>query len=138
LTQIAQEQMNGLTAAIEAHDFLRRVRDGVEHQHRVVFHGNERADWSLVRRSADQILIAEIMNRHRGQIDGVYFALRKLENDGRTWDAAIQELAEQIHSYYTTPLGIVMRQNLFGSAVVFITPDALDWTDQLRRREAAG
>lgn len=138
LAQIPREQLAGLTAAIQSHDYLDRVVREIEELHRVVFHANERVDWSLVRRSAEQILITEIVGRHRGQIEGVFFALRAMENGGKSWEAAIRELAASMHSYYTTPLGIVMRQDLFGTDVVFITPDAYVWTDRLRGRQEAG
>lgn len=138
MARISREQVADLTAAIQSHDYLDRIAREIEELHRVVFHANQRADWSLVRRSAEQILITEIVSRHRGQIDGVFFALRAMENGGKSWEAGIRELAASVHSYYTTPLGIVIRQDLFGADVVFITPDAYVWTDRLRGRQAAG
>lgn len=131
---VAREQLEALIAAIHSHDFLRRIVEALEQYHRLVFHALENADWSLVRRSAEQILAAEIITRHKGEIDGIYFALREMENAGKPWSVAINELAGRMHSYFTTPLGIVMRKDLFGDQVVFITPDAYDW---IRRREAA-
>lgn len=128
MAHVPREQIRSLTAALDAQDHLRRVADEIEQKHRVVFHASERADWSLVRRSAEQILIAEILNRHDGQPDGIYYALRKLEDAGQSWDAAVRELAATIHSYYTTPLGIVLRQDLFGPEAIFFTPDAREWT----------
>lgn len=138
MAQISREQLEALEAAVSSHDFLSRVAGAIEQLHRVVFHDHPQINWSLVRRSADQILIAEIVNRHRGSIDGVYFALRELENRGTTWDAAIRELAGGMHSYYTTPLGVVMRQDLFGDQVVFISPDAYEWTRQADRKAPKG
>ncbi len=131
MARIRREQLGSLTAAIRTHDFLRRAAGEIERLHRVVFHDNQRADWSLAGRSAEQILAAEIVSRHRGQIDGIYFALRKMETTGKSWDEAVRDLAAALHSYYTTPLGIVMRQDLFGQDAVFITPDAYDSTDQI-------
>jgi len=55
-------------------------------------------------------------------------ALRRMETDGKSWDVAIRDMAAGIHSYYTTPLGVVMRQDLFGPDAIFFTPDAYDWT----------
>lgn len=138
MPQVAREELDRLLGVVAAHDYLRRVRDEIEALHRVVFHDNRRADWSRVQDSATQILLAELINRHRGQADGVYFALRNLESSGRSWDAAVRELACQIHSYYTTPLGIVMRQDLFGNNAIFITPDAYEWTAQVRGPQRAG
>lgn len=132
MAQIAQDELDRLTNALQTHDHLRRTVAEIERLHRVVFHGNERADWSLVGRSAAQILIAEIVHRHRGDVQGVFFALRSLEDSGKTWDEAVQTLASTIHSYYTTPLGVVMRYELFGADAVFFTPDAYEWTRQQR------
>lgn len=137
MSRLTREQLEALSAAIRTQDCLERVVGEIEHLHRVVFHANQRANWDVVRRSAEQILVAEIVCRHRGQPDGVYFALRAMEDGGRTWDAAIRELAASIHSYYTTPLGIVMRQDLFGPDVVFFTPDALESSAQLKRAAGA-
>jgi hypothetical protein len=134
LAVVAREQMNSLIAAIHSHDFLCRMLESMEQHHRLVFHANENADWNLVRATAEQILVAEIVSRHKGNIDGVYFALRDLEAGGRTWAAAISELAGRIHSYFTTPLGVVMRKNLFGDNAVFLTTDAYDW---IARQESA-
>lgn len=132
VTHVSRDQVDTLMAALAEHDHLRRVVDEIEQKHRVVFHANPRADWSLVRRSAEQILVAEILNRHDGQADGIYFALRKLEDAGQSWDAAVRTLAATIHSYYTTPLGVVMRQDLFGAAAIFFTPDARDWMMEMQ------
>jgi hypothetical protein len=125
--------MDSLIAAIHSHDFLRHMLESMEQHLRLVFHANESADWNLLRASAEQILVAEIVSRHKGNIDGIYFALRDLEAGGRTWDAAIGELAGRVHSYFTTPLGVVMRKNLFGENAVFLTSDAYDW---IRRQES--
>ena len=59
-----------------------------------------------------------------------------MQDAGQNWEAALRELAAAIHSYFTTPLGMVMRQDLFGSDAVFITPDAHTWTAQLKGRPA--
>lgn len=130
MAQISTEQLQNLSNAIETHDFLHRIWREIEKLHRLVFHSNRRADWSRVRASALQILIAEIVLRHAGQIDGVYFTLRNLEAGGRPWALAIRELAASIHSYFTTPLGIVMRRDLFGDGCVFLSPDAEDLARQ--------
>jgi hypothetical protein len=126
--------MDSLIAAIHSHDFLRRMLESMEQQHRLVFHANENVDWNLVRATAEQILVAEIVSRHKGNIDGIYFALRDLEAGGRTWNSAITELAARVHSYFTTPLGVVMRKNLFGDNAVFLTTDAYEW---IRKQESA-
>ena len=136
MSQLACEEIDRLTAALQAHDYLARIVREIEQSHRVVFHDNKRVDWALVRRSAEQILIAELVCRYQGRVDGVYFALRAMEDGGQNWDAALRELAAAIHSYFTTPLGMVMRQDLFGPDTVFITPDAYTWTAQLKGRPA--
>ena len=131
---VSREQLDSLIAAIHSHDFLRRMLESLEQHLRLVFHANEHAVWNMVRATAEQILVAEIVSRHKGNIDGIYFALRDLEAGGRTWEAAINELAGRVHSYYTTPLGVLMRKNLFGENAVFLTTDAHDW---IRRQEAS-
>lgn len=135
MARIPHEQIGSLTAAIHAQDYLRRVAHEIEQLLRVVFHDNERADWDLARRSAEQILITEIVSRYRGQADGIYYALRAMEDGGKPWDVAVRDLAAAIHSYYTTPLGMVMRQDLFGEDTIFITPDAYTWIERLRGTE---
>ncbi len=136
MARLTREQVEALTAAIGAHDHLRRVAGEIEHLHRVVFHANARVDWALVRRSAEQILIAEMVSRHGGHPDGIFYQLRNLEDQGRSWDEAVREVAAAIHSYFTTPLGLILRQDLFGDEAVFITPDAYEWTSYLRHRQA--
>jgi hypothetical protein len=131
---MSPEQLNRLLAVARSQEHLRRLTDAIEQHHRLVFHSATDADWKLVRRSAEQILVAEIVTRHRGNADGVYFALRALESAGQPWDEAIHALAGTIHSYYTTPLGIVLRSDLFGEEAVFIMPEAVDW---IRQRRAA-
>jgi hypothetical protein len=138
LARIPAEQIVALQAEIGRTEHLRRMVDEVERLHRVVFHGDVQADWSKVRASAEQIVVAEIVGRHHGRSDGMYYALRNLEMQGRTWEAAILSLAATIHSYYTTPLGIVMRHDLFGEQAVFFTPDALEWIEGRRRQQEAG
>ncbi|TWT40426.1 hypothetical protein RAS1_41350 [Phycisphaerae bacterium RAS1] len=132
VARISAEQFQRLSQEVDSHDFLHRVWREIEKLQRLVFHSNERADWSLVRASSKQILMAEIVSRHGGQIDGVYFALRTLESGGKPWPLAIRELAGSIHSYFTTPLGIVMRRDLFGDDTVFLSPDA----EEMIRRHA--
>ncbi len=132
MSRVAPEEIERLTRAIYAQDCLRRILNELDELHHVVFHDNPNADWDLARRSAEQILIAEIVSRNQGQPDGVYFALRALEDGGKTWDAAVRDTAAAMHSYYTTPLGILMRQDLFGDQAVFLTPDAETWTERLR------
>ena len=136
--RLANDQIDALLAAIRTRDELRRMRDEIEQMLRVVFHANERAQWELARRAAEQILVSEIVCRYQGDPGRVFFTLRGMEHGGQTWDSAIRELAAAIHSYYTTPLGLVMRQDLFGSDVVFITPDAYAWTAQQRGKPPAG
>jgi hypothetical protein len=131
--RIAPEQLKALSDAIHSHDFLHRLWREIEHLQRVVFHSNERADWKLARASAEQILMAELFLRHKGNIDGVYFDLRKREGEGKNWAAALREYAGYIHAYFTTPLGIVMRRDLFGDAVIFLSPDATEWAKQAGR-----
>jgi hypothetical protein len=136
--QLAPHELERLLGAIRGQDHLCRLVDEIERLHRVVFHANERADWGLVRASAEQILVAHIMIQRQGDIEGVFFALRALEDAGKNWDAALAEVAAATHSYFTTPLGVVMRQDLFGRAAVFITPDAHEWVQSLRAPGASG
>lgn len=131
---IPSEQRQKLHDAIGSHDFLHRILRQVEHLHRVVFHERvKNLDWQFIRASAEEILIADLISRHAGQIDGVYFALRKAEDSGRSWQQAIAEYASYIHNYYTTPLGVVMRRDLFGGDCHFVTPAA----DPINKQSAA-
>ncbi|MEE8385322.1 MAG: hypothetical protein V3S01_05360 [Dehalococcoidia bacterium] len=123
MPRITDEQRRQLGRAILAHDFLHRILRHIEYLHRVVFHADE-LDRQFVRRSAEEILIADIVARHQGDIDGIYLTLRKAEGDGRPWNAAITDYAAYAHNYYTTPLGVVMRKDLFGEAGHFVTPAA--------------
>ncbi len=58
--------------------------------------------------------------------------LHGMQEADRSWDDAVTELATKLHSYYTTPLGIVMRQDMFGDQAVFFTPDVYAWTERQR------
>lgn len=127
MAAVSSAQLRQLTDAIHAHDFLHRIAREIERLQRVVFHNSPNADWRNARRSAEQILIAEIVTRYAGNIDGIYFALRKMEQEGKLWAAAIRDLAAYLQPYYTTPLGIVMRRNLFGDSAVYLSPEALTW-----------
>lgn len=135
MPQLSPAEIDRLTQAVRTHDLLRRIVAAIDELQRVVFHANARVDWSLSRRSAEQILIAEMVYRYQGDPARVPAALQTLEHGRRTRDAAIAEFAAAAHSYYTTPLGMVMRQDLFGPDNVFITPDAHAWTAQLQGRE---
>ena len=127
LGTISREQRDALSAAIQTHDFLHRLVRAIDQLQRVVFHAADGVDFRQAPRVAEQILIAEIVKRHRGEIDGVYRALREREKAGKPWQAAIQDLAAYLHSYYTTPLGIVMRRDLFGDEAAFLSPEAIEW-----------
>ena len=120
---LPKDQVLQLRKAIAEHDFLHRIQRKIESTLRVVFHAYE-VDWQYLRAAAEEILIADIMTRHHGQIDGVYYALRKREEGGHTWDQAIADYASYCHNYYTTPLGIVIRNDYFGDDAHFISPAA--------------
>jgi hypothetical protein len=138
VSQLALEQLHALLEPVRSQDHLRRIVDEIERLHRIVFHSNEHAEWERVRASAEQIVVADIVMRRQGQADAVFYALRALENGGKSWDAAIAEMAAGMHSYFTTPLGIVMRLDLFGDQAIFVTPDAYDWVRHLRQPGATG
>ncbi|MFH1419794.1 MAG: hypothetical protein ABII12_16090 [Planctomycetota bacterium] len=123
MSLIGEEQLRGLRQAILDHDFLHRILRRIEDLHRIVFHASA-LDWKYVRAAAEEILIADIVTRHNGHIDGVYYALRKAEDGGRDWQGAVADYASYTHNYYTTPLGVVLRKDLFGKASHFITPAA--------------
>jgi len=124
LPRLDTAEFERLTRTLHGDATLGRALSEIEALHRVVFHANPRVDWSLLARSAVQILIAEIVYRHQGRPEGLLAALRAAQNSG----SSIAGAAAAIHSYYTTPLGLLMRQELFGADTVFITPDAYDWT----------
>ncbi len=136
MSRLAPDEIERLTQTLYAHDYLERIVREIEGLLRVVFYANPHADWRLQRRSAEQILIAELVYRYQREPGRVLAGLQALQRNGQTFEAAVGELAAAIHSYYTTPLGIVMRQELFGPQAVFITPDAYEWADQTRGRPA--
>lgn len=123
MPRISAGESQRLTLAIHSHDFLHRIMRRIEQLHRIVFHADT-LEWKFVRSSAEEILVADIVTRHQGGIDGVYFALRAIEDGGRDWQSAIEEYASYIHNYYTTPLGVLIRRDLFGEASHFVTPNA--------------
>jgi hypothetical protein len=120
---LLEDELHSLREAVQNHDFLHRIVREIERLHRIVFHA-QRLDWQYVRAAAEEILIADIVTRYGGNIDGVYFALRKTEDGGMDWQRAIANYAAYAHNYYTTPLGVVMRKSLFGEASHFVTPAA--------------
>lgn len=136
MSRIAPDELERLYGLLREHDHLRRVRTEIERLHAVVFHAHGEVDEERLRTSAAQILIAEIVSRHHGKPEGIYYVLRSMEDAGQSWDSAVHTLATQIHSYYTTPLGIVMRQDFFGDQAVYLSPDAADWTDRQRGTSA--
>ena len=127
MAQAAPELVARLTAAIQSHDFLRDIVSQIEQSQNVVFHASPRAEWGNARRSAEQILITEIITRYKADVGRVQQTLRDLETNGMPWRDAIRDFAARVQSYYTTPLGIVMRRNLFGDAAIFLSPEALEW-----------
>lgn len=125
MSRIEAKEIERLREAIGSHDFLHRIQRRIEQMQRIVFHADN-LDRTYVRASAEEILIADIVTRHQGGIDGVYFALRAIEDGGRDWQSAIEEYASYIHNYYTTPLGVLIRRDLFGTESHFVTPNAGD------------
>jgi hypothetical protein len=124
---IPETQLLELTNLIQSHDQLRAVQTEVERVLRVVFHDLPRADWNRAQQAAQQILIAELVTRHRGRADGLLADLAARQKAGLSREAALHELAARIHAYYTTPLGIMLRCDLFGAGAVFVSPEALGW-----------
>jgi hypothetical protein len=128
MPRVSDAQRQKLQEAVLTHDFLHRILRQIEHLHHVVFHERVQSlEWQFIRESAMEILIADLLTRHNGEIDGIYFHLRKLEDGGRSWAHAINEYAAYIHNYYTTPLGVIIRRDLFGEACHFVTPSAGPW-----------
>ncbi len=121
--QTSDEQTAYLRSTIHTHVFLHRLVRKIEHLLKTVFHAED-LDWRHVRSAAEEILIADILTRHHGNIDGVYFALRKSETEGHAWEQAIADYAAYAHNYFTTPLGVVLRRNIFGENSHFVTPMA--------------
>ncbi len=126
---ISQEQIERLARATQTQDYLRDARREIAQLQRIVFHNLEGADWSLSDRVAEQILLADIVTRHRGDLEHVREDLRAREERTGSWQKAVHEFASYIHSYFTTPLGIMMRRELFGNAAVFLSPEAVEWIE---------
>ncbi len=112
---ISKEHYGRLRQAIYDHDYLHRILRRIEQLHRIVFHDAAK-EWRDVRELAEEILITDMVTRHGGGIDGVFFKLREIENGGRDWKSAIDEYAAYIHNYYTTPLGALLRKDVIGEA----------------------
>ena len=123
MARISDEQRAKLTAAIHDHEFLHRILRKIEQQLRVVFHAHD-IEWNFVRAAAEEILMADIITRQNGNIDGVYFNLRQAEDGGSPWEKAVADYASYAHNYFTTPLGVVIRKDLFGENCHFITTAA--------------
>jgi hypothetical protein len=132
--QNASQQLNELAGVIAAQPPLRALRDELVRLHKVVFHSYADARVEDIERSAEQILITEIVSRHHGRPEVLLDTLQAKQASGTSHADAVRELVRSIHSYYTTPLGVVMRQDLFGNQAVFLTPDAQDWTTRQRGR----
>lgn len=127
MPKLTPAEIDHFVALVGEHDYLRRLLGEVERLQQAVFHANPTADWNNVRKSSEQILIAEIVLRHNRHHDAIFYALRHAEDGGKPWDAAIRDMASHIHAYYTTPLGLLMRRELFGENTVFVSPDAIRW-----------
>lgn len=127
---LTQAEIDQFAATIATNDYLVRLLGEIERLQLAVFHANPSADWNNVRKSSEQILIAEMVLRHNRQPEGIFFSLRNAEDSGKPWDAAIRDMAANIHAYYTTPLGLLMRRDLFGDRAVFVSPDAIRWMRQ--------
>ncbi len=127
MSRLSPEKFEQMAAELRGDEQLQHVLGEVERQLRIVFHGQEHADWSLAHKVCEQIVIAEVVLRHDGQVGALHDALRMMTDRGFSQDRAVCELAERIHSYYTTPLGIVIRQDLFGERAVFVSPEAHVW-----------
>lgn len=136
MSLLPASQREQLRQALASHEFLHRILRQIEQLQRVVFHnpGRER-DWKTTRAAAEEILIGDIVTRHGGNIDGVYYALRRSEESGKTWQQAVADYANYIHNYYTTPLGVLILRDLFGEDC-HLAPLAV--TSPTRRRVAVG
>ncbi|MBL8879833.1 MAG: hypothetical protein JNG88_12000 [Phycisphaerales bacterium] len=130
MPKLTPAEIDHFIAVIGENDYLRRLLGEIERLQQAVFHANPSADWNNVRQSSEQILIAEIVLRHGRHHDAIFYALRNAEDSGKLWDAAIRDMAANIHAYYTTPLGLLMRRELFGENTVFVSPDAIRWMHQ--------
>ncbi len=126
--RLSQTQVDSLRAAVVGMDFARQVVAAVEGLHRLALADCPGADLSRAAASAEQIVIAEIVLHYRGQIEGLYLALRREEGERGGRPAAVQALATRLHVYYTAPLGVVLRKVLFADDAVFVLPEAHDWT----------
>ena len=132
MAKLTEAQRHEYGRLIQSHDFLRDLVAEIEAAQRLVFHSNENADWERARASAQQVLIAELVTRYRGAVERVYAALEDLQRRGREWPVAIRELAARIQSYYTTPLGMMIRAELFGEDAVFLSPDSAKYLAVVR------
>ena len=127
--KISAEKLERIAAQIRSAGRLREVCAEIEQLQKVVFHNLESADWSRSGRVAEQILIADILTRQQGEPGRIEQDLKNREQKTGSPQRAVQECASYIHSYFTTPLGIMMRRELFGDAATFLAPEALEWIE---------
>lgn len=138
MATLTQAEIEHFISIIDANEYLSRLLGEIERLQLAVFHANPSADWNNVRKSSEQILITEIVQRHNRRHEAIFFSLRNAEDGGKPWDAAIRDLAAHLHAYYTTPLGLLMRRDLFGDNTVFVSPDAIRWMRQQAQSTATG
>lgn len=121
------DQLAQLTDTLRADGLCQELLRDIERLHRVVFHSSATADWSRAGKSAEQIILADVAMRHDGDLQKLHAEYAQNQQAGRSNDEARQTIAARLHSYYTTPLGITIRRDLFGDDAVFFVPEAAEW-----------
>lgn len=124
---IAPEQLQQVTDAIRGSETAQGLLRDIEQLHRVVFHNLSHANWALARRSAEQILIADMLMRHGGRVEQLEAEAAERAAAANSPLEARQAIAARVHAYFTTPLGITIRRDLFGEDAIFFAPQATDW-----------
>jgi hypothetical protein len=115
--RLSQSQIDSLRAAVMGLDFARQVAGAVERCCSASASARRAAaTW------AEQVLIAEMALRHRGQFEGLYLSLRRLQGELGSWSAAVGELADRLYRYYATPLGAILCRELFADDAVHYCP----------------
>lgn len=116
MAAITSQEYARLRQAILQHDFLHRILRRIEQLHRLAIHNKSNApNWKELRTNAEDILIADIATRFGGDIDEVYFSLRRAEQSGRSWQHAIADHGSYVHNCYSTPAGLALCRQTVGA-----------------------
>ncbi len=127
---VSKERQQAWTSEVAHEPRLDSLCRVIAEQQRAVFHrADHQADQERV--VAEQILLAEVQTAHAGDPNALIFLLDRRIQQGAPEVQVIQEFAQRLHSYYTTPLGVAVRKELFGGSAE-LAPDSKPRSGQAR------